>query len=50
MSAYVERLWILAGMLLLGYALLAAGYQLALWAIRTGRVDVRKLIKELGND
>jgi hypothetical protein len=47
MSIYVERLWILAGMLLLGYALLAAGYQLALWAIRTGRVDLAKLNRNL---
>jgi hypothetical protein len=25
--------------------LLAAGYQLALWAIRTGRIDLKKLNK-----
>ena len=45
MSIYIERLWILAGLLLAAYGLVAAGYQLAVWAIRTGRVDVRKIMK-----
>ncbi len=44
---FVERLCVLAGMLLAGYGLLAAGYQLALWAIRTGRIDLKKLNKHL---
>ncbi len=40
MSVYLARLWILAGWLLLAVALVAVGFQLALWAIRTGRVQL----------
>ena len=44
----LERLSTLVGLLLGVYGVLALGFQLALWSIRTGRVDVRKIIKELG--
>ncbi len=43
MSIYIERLWILAGLLLGAFALAAAGFQLALWSIRTGRVNMRNV-------
>jgi len=47
MSVYVERLWILFGWLLLAWALVAAGFHLAIWAVRTGRVDLAKLNQKL---
>lgn len=47
MSIYIERLWILFGYLLLAWALVAAGFQWALWAVRTGRVDLAKINKSL---
>lgn len=47
MSIYVERLWILAGWLLLAWALVATGFRWALWAVRTGRIDLAKINKAL---
>ena len=40
MSIIIGRLCTLAGGLLLAWVLVAAGFQLALWAIRTGRVNM----------
>jgi len=47
MNFYVERASVLAGFLLIGWALVAAGFQWALWAVRTGRVDLAKLTQKL---
>ncbi len=47
MSVYVERIWILFGWLLLAWALVAGGFHWALWAVRTGRVDLAKLNQKL---
>lgn len=47
MNIYVERLSLLAGWLLMAYGLLAAGFQLALWAVRTGRIDLAKINQKL---
>ena len=47
MSVYVERASVLAGFLLIVWALVAAGFQWALWAVRTGRVDLDKMRAKL---
>ena len=47
MNFYIERLWLLFGCLLLAWATLAAGFQLALWAVRTGRIDLAKINRKL---
>jgi len=48
MSIYIEWLWILAGWLLLAWALVAAGFHWALWAVRTGRVNLAELKRRIG--
>lgn len=47
MNFYVERASALAGFLLIGWALVAAGFHWALWAVRTGRVDLAELNRKL---
>lgn len=49
MSVYVERLWILAGLLIGAWALVSLGFQLCLWALRTGRVDMKNVKRWTGN-
>ncbi len=48
MSVYIERLWMLFGVLLLAWALVAVGFRWALWAVRTGRVDPAGLKRRIG--
>lgn len=43
MSVFIERLGILAGLLLGAWALVAAGFQMCLWALRTGRIDLKNV-------
>ena len=47
MSIYIERLWFLAALLATAWALVAAGFHWALWAVRTGRVDLDKMRAKL---
>lgn len=47
MSFYVERAAALAGLLLLAWALVAAGFHWALWAVRTGRIDLAEINRKL---
>lgn len=48
MNVCVERGLLMIGLLLLVWALIASGFQWALWAVRTGRVDLAKLNRKLG--
>lgn len=48
MNFYVERASVLVGFLLIGWALVAAGFQWALWAVRTGRVNLAELKRRIG--
>lgn len=48
MNVYFERLLICLGSIFLGWALVAIGFQWALWAVRTGRVDLGQIKKHLG--
>lgn len=43
MNVYFERLLICLGSIFLGWALVAIGFQWALWAVRTGRVDLGQI-------
>ncbi len=47
MSFYVERAAVLVAWLLVAWALVAVGFHWALWAVRTGRIDLAKLNKSL---
>lgn len=47
MSIYIERLWVLGGLLIGVWALISLGFQLCLWALRSGRIDMKELNRKL---